>query len=223
MDIVSRFKEIKTSVPKNVEVVVVSKTQPVELIREIHNSTGHAVFGENKAQELIRKSEEFASEAIQWHFIGHLQTNKVKSVLTKVNMIQSVDSYRLLNEINKEARKQNLIIPCLLQFHIAREEAKFGFEIDEVKRMLDTHSYDDFSNIIFKGVMGMSTLTNDSALVRSEFKSLFTYYQEIKRSYFRDNQHFSEISMGMSDDYQIAIDEGSTMVRIGSLIFGSRK
>lgn len=179
------------------------------------------MFGENKAQELDSKHQLLPS-AINWHFIGHLQTNKVKFIAPYVAMVQSVDSYKLLYEINKEAQKRSRVISCLLQFHIAKEEAKFGFSMDEAKSMLDQFATNEMANISIKGVMGMATYTDDASLVRSEFRLLRTYFEQIKSSYFNPNEDFREISMGMSDDYHIAIDEGSTIVRIGSGIFGDR-
>jgi pyridoxal phosphate enzyme (YggS family) len=221
MDIANQFNLIKASIPPDVKIVVVSKTQPTELIQDIYQKTGHLIFGENKAQELFRKHEILPQE-LQWNFIGHLQTNKVKMLVPCVSMIQSVDSYRLLIEIDKEASKINRIIPCLLQFHIAKEEAKYGFSIDEAKKMLDTFNSGKLANITINGVMGMATFTKDASQVRSEFRTLKSYYQTIKSQYFSNSENFNEISMGMSDDYQIAIEEGSTLIRIGSLIFGKR-
>ena len=221
MEIVNRFNTIRTGIPGHIKIVAVSKTKPASLINEIFLQTGHTLFGENKAQELDSK-QKILSSVINWHFIGHLQTNKVKIIAPYVSMIQSVDSYKLLCEINKEAQKLDRVISCLLQFHIAKEEAKFGFSLDEAKSMLDQFSISEMENISIKGVMGMATYTDDTRLVRSEFSLLRTYFEQVKSSYFSSDDDFSEISMGMSDDCRIAIDEGSTMVRIGSGIFGER-
>jgi PLP dependent protein len=221
MEIVNRFNKIRAAIPGHIKIVAVSKTKPASMINEIFHQTGHTLFGENKAQELDSKHQLLPS-AINWHFIGHLQTNKVKLIAPYVAMVQSVDSYKLLCEINKEAQKRSRVISCLLQFHIAKEEAKFGFSMDEAKSMLDQFATNEMANISIKGVMGMATYTDDASLVRSEFRLLRTYFEQIKSSYFNPNEDFREISMGMSDDYHIAIDEGSTIVRIGSGIFGDR-
>jgi pyridoxal phosphate enzyme (YggS family) len=221
MKIVERFNLIRAEIPAHIKIVAVSKTKPVDLISEIFLHTGHTLFGENKAQELSGKHMLLPPE-INWHFIGHLQTNKIKLIAPYVGMIQSVDSFRLLNEINKEAKKSNRIIPCLIQFHIAMEEAKFGFSFDEAQRMFEEHPVNEMSNIKIKGVMGMATFTQDYAQVRSEFRLLRSFFDQLKSTYFCSAAEFNEISMGMSDDYNIAIDEGSTMVRIGSGIFGDR-
>jgi len=201
--------------------VAVSKTKPVQMIEELHRETGHMIFGENKAQELLSKQRVLPVE-IDWHFIGHLQTNKIKLMAPYISLIQSVDSYKLLKEINKEAKKNDRIIPCLLQFHIAKEEAKFGFSLDEAKKMLDSIPANELTNISVMGVMGMATFTNDITQIKAEFKLLYSYFNTLKSMYYLESRYFNEISMGMSDDYQIAIDEGSTLIRIGSGIFGGR-
>ena len=221
MNSVERFKKIKDSVPSNVKIVAVSKTKPAATIELLYSKSGQRLFGENKVQELEAKHEILPAD-IEWHFIGHLQTNKIKYIAPFVSLIQSVDSYRLLREINKEALKQNRIIPCLLQFYIAREEAKYGFSLEEAFLMLDDNKFHELSNVSIKGVMGMATYTNDEPQIRSEFKTLFGYFELIKSRYFARDNDFCEISMGMTDDYLIAIEEGSTIVRIGSGIFGER-
>lgn len=221
MDSVQNIINLKKQVPDNVKIVVVSKTQPVEEILKVY-STGHTLFGENRVQELLLKKERLPSD-IEWHFIGHLQTNKVKSILPHVTMIHSADSFRLISVINREAEKLNLIVNCLIQFHIAREETKSGFSIDEAGAMLQSPDFMKIKNIVFCGVMGMATLTDDLNLVRSEFRTLKEYFTILKEKYFSRNHQFREISMGMSGDYMIALEEGSTMIRVGTLIFGERK
>ena len=221
MSIEDRFNIIRAKVPSNVKIVAVSKTKPATMIEELYLRTSHTIFGENKARELESK-QKILSKEINWHFIGHLQTNKIKYIAPFVDLVHSVDSFRLLSEINKEAAKCNRVIPCLLQFYIAREEAKFGFSIDEVNRMLDDKEFQELSNISLHGVMGMATFTSDKDQIRSEFHTLVNFYNELKTRNFLHRPHFCEISMGMTDDYAIAIEEGSTMVRIGSGIFGER-
>ena len=221
MSIVERYNNIQASVPSNVKIVAVSKTKPVQMIEELYRETGHKIFGENKAQEVHTK-QSVLSKDIEWHFVGHLQTNKIKLIAPCISLIQSVDSYKLLYEINKEAKKNNRIIPCLLQFHIAKEEAKFGFSLDEAKKMLDSLPANELTNISVMGVMGMATFTKDIPQIKAEFKLLYSYYNTLKSTYYSDSVYFNEISMGMSDDYLVAIDEGSTMIRIGSGIFGGR-
>lgn len=219
MNLVDRYKEIRSALPLNVKIVAVSKTKSAAMIDLLYKETGQRNFGENRVLELEAKHKILPVD-IDWHFIGHLQTNKVKNIAPFVTLIQSVDSLKLIHEINKEGFKNNRIIPCLLQFYIAREEAKYGFSFDEVVNMLDNDLYHEFSNISIKGVMGMATYTKDRQQIRTEFKSLFGYYNSIKSRYFAEETDFCEVSMGMTDDYQIAIEEGSTIVRIGSGIFG---
>jgi hypothetical protein len=221
MDAVDRFNEIKAKIPADVAIVAVSKTKPAALIQELYKESGHKMFGENKVQELEAKHQILPSD-INWHFIGHLQTNKIRYIAPYVGLIQSVDSFRLLREINKEALKCKRVIPCLLQFHIAREEAKFGFSFDEANQMLGDRLFRELSNISIDGVMGMATYTTDSHLIRAEFTTLVKYYHALKAGQLADKPEFKEVSMGMSDDYLIAIEEGSTLVRIGSGIFGDR-
>jgi pyridoxal phosphate enzyme (YggS family) len=221
MNIVDRFNKIRASIPSNVRIVAVSKTKPVQMIEELHREIGHTIFGENKAQEVQTKQSVLPGE-IEWHFIGHLQTNKIKLLAQYISLVQSVDSYKLLYEIDKEAKKNNRIIPCLLQFHIAKEEAKFGFSLDEAKKMLDSLPANELTNISVMGVMGMATFTKDITQIKAEFKLLYSYFNTLKSIYYSESGCFNEISMGMSDDYHVAIDEGSTMIRIGSGIFGGR-
>lgn len=218
MNPIDNLNEIKTKVPARVKIVAVSKTKPAASIELLYKETGQRIFGENRVQELASKHEILPAD-IDWHFIGHLQTNKIKYIAPYVGLIQSVDSFRLLSEINKEAIKCNRIIPCLLQFHIAREEAKFGFSIEEAIQMLDQTSFYQLSNINIKGVMGMATFNENDIQIRKEFNALFEYFNLIKAKYFPEKTDFSEISMGMTADYLLAISEGSTIIRIGSGIF----
>ena len=211
---------IKQHIPDNVKLVAVSKTKPVELIQEAYDA-GQRIFGENKALEMRDKAE-VLPENIHWHFIGHLQTNKVKYIAPFVKMIQAVDSLKLLKEINKQAEKNDRIISCLLQFHIATEETKFGLNMAEAREILKSEEYKAMKNIRITGVMGMASYTFDNELIRSEFAHLRNIFQNIKYEFFLDDIHYREISMGMSGDYHIGISEGSTIVRIGSSIFGER-
>lgn len=216
-----KFIQIRADIPETIKLVAVSKNHPASAIQEVYTETKHKIFGENKAQEMGNKHT-ILPEELEWHFIGHLQTNKIKYIIPYVSLIQSVDSFRLLKEINKEAAKINRIVPCLLQFHIAQEEAKYGFSITEVKEMLDTESFNELKNISINGVMGMATFTDSRSIIEKEFRILAENFKTLKSQYFINDQGFKEISMGMSDDYLIAIDAGSTIVRIGSAIFGSR-
>ncbi len=209
--------ELKNS---NTKLVAVSKTKPNEAILELYNQ-GQRAFGENYVQELVDKQATLPTD-IEWHFIGHLQSNKVKYIAPFVAMIHAVDSLKLLHEINKQAAKNDRVIKVLLQFHIAEEASKFGFDTEGVKKMVAELSDETLTNVEICGVMGMATFTDDKAQVRREFKELKHIFDNIKNTYFADSQSFTEISMGMSDDYKMAIEEGSTMVRIGSLLFGKR-
>ena len=214
------FNAIKNTIPENVALVVISKTKPEDAILEVYNN-GHRIFGESKVQELTPKAEKLPDD-IQWHLVGHLQRNKVKFVAPFISMIHSVDSLRLLKEINKEAKKSKRIIDCLLQMHIAEEDTKFGLDRSELIELLESPQFKEFQNVRICGLMGMATFTNNTNQVKREFKGLKLLFHEIKDNYFKENEAFKEISMGMSDDYPIGIDEGSTMVRIGSAIFGER-
>lgn len=210
---------LSTEIPSHVKLIAVSKTKPAELIAEAYQS-GHKVYGENKAQELAEKYNVLPKD-IEWHMIGHMQTNKVKYIAPFVSLIHGVDSFKLLQVINKEAEKNNRIINCLLQFHIASEETKFGLDLGEVKQIIYSEEFKQLHNVSIIGVMGMATFTENEDVIRSEFKELVYIFNELKNSgFFSDD--FKEISMGMSGDYRIAIEEGATMVRIGSLLFGTR-
>lgn len=214
------YTEISKQIPSDVTLVAVSKTKPVEQIMKVYEQ-GQRHFGENKVQELVDKYDQMPKD-IKWHLIGHLQTNKVKYVAPFVHLIHAVDSLKLLKEINKQAKKNNRVIDCLLQFHIADEESKFGMNFDEVKELLESREFVEMENVSIVGVMGMATFTEDENQVQQEFQNLEGYFQILKSHYFKFNEQFKEISMGMSGDYQIAIANGSTMVRIGSAIFGER-
>jgi len=216
-----RLNEIRAKLAADIKIVAVSKTKPAEMIEELYERSGHRTFGENRVQELDAKHSLLSAD-IDWHLIGHLQTNKIRYIAAYVGLIQSVDSFRLLTEINKEAIKYDRIIPCLLQFHIAREEAKYGFSIDEAYQMMDDNSFQGLSNISVSGVMGIATYTTDIQQIRTEFKTLYAYFADLKSKYFNQKPDFKDVSMGMTDDYQIAAQEGSTIVRIGSGIFGAR-
>lgn len=212
---------LKKRVPPSVKVVAVSKTKPVSDILIAYN-TGHRIFGENRVKELLEKKDLLPRD-IEWHLVGHLQTNKVKLIVPFVYMIQSVDSYKLLKTINREAAKLLRRVNCLLQIHIAEEETKYGFNMHEVEEMLNDPEFNTLDSINISGLMGMATFTDDEVKIRKEFRYLADCFQKIKSRYFSDRPDFREISMGMSGDYDIAISEGSTMIRIGSLIFGERK
>jgi pyridoxal phosphate enzyme (YggS family) len=216
----SNYPDIAQSIPANVRLVAVSKTRKVEEILEVFNE-GVSEFGENKVQELISKYP-FLPKDIRWHLIGHLQTNKVKLIAPFVHLIQSVDSLKLLAEINKQAFKNQRAIDCLLQIYIATEETKFGFNSQEVHELLTSEEFKLMTNVRITGLMGMATFTDDENTIRKEFKYLRELFESIKSKYFHDKEEFNILSMGMSGDYKIAIEEGSTMVRVGTAIFGER-
>lgn len=220
MSIRNNLEAILNDIPENVRLVAVSKTKPVEAIREAYHA-GQLDFGENKAQELSEKHPLLPAD-IRWHFIGHMQTNKVKYIAPFVHLIHAVDGLKLLKEINKQAVKNNRTIFCLLQFHIARESTKFGMNEQEARQLLNSREFRDMKNIQIQGVMGMATLTDDMARVRKEFRQLRLYFEQLKKGFFAQSPEFREISMGMSHDYKIAIDEGATIIRIGTAIFGER-
>ncbi len=200
--------------------VAVSKTKPVEFIQEAYDA-GQMDFGENKVQELREKPEQLPAD-IRWHMIGHLQSNKVKYIASFIYLIHAVDSLKLLVEINKQALKNDRIINCLLQVHIAKEEHKFGFNEQGLLELLSSEVFQSLQNIKIVGLMGMATYTDDQTQIRSEFNALKNIFDDVKIKYTSPNLELHEISMGMSDDFQIAIDEGSTMIRVGSKIFGAR-
>ena len=214
------FDQVYSCIPKETTLVAVSKTKPIEKLQEAYD-IGQRDFGENKVQELTEKQQILPND-INWHFIGHLQRNKVKFIAPFVHLIHSIDSIRLLNEVNKCAKKNNRKISCLLQFHIAKEETKFGFSLDELKNEFHQTSPGKWDHINFNGVMGMATFSDNEEIVRSEFKALHLIFEKLKNDFFKDNSNFKTISMGMSQDYEIAIQEGSNMIRVGSALFGKR-
>ncbi|MEA1887297.1 MAG: YggS family pyridoxal phosphate-dependent enzyme [Bacteroidota bacterium] len=219
-DTSENIKQLKDELPGNVKLVAVSKTKTVDEIMKAYDA-GHRFFGENRVQELLGKYEKLP-HYIKWHMIGHLQRNKVKHIAGFIHMIESVDSEKLLRAINKEAIKAGRVIDCLLQFHIAREETKFGFSKEEAVGMIESGTLDELAGVNIRGVMGMATFTDDMERVRSEFAYLRSVFDELKERFFSEKDDFCEISMGMSGDYKVALEEGSTMVRIGTLIFGAR-
>jgi len=221
MNIQSGLSEVLQTMPDHVKLVAVSKTKPAEDIREAYDA-GQRVFGENKMQELLAKQPLLPND-IKWHFIGHLQTNKVKYIAPFVSLIHAVDSLKLFKEINKQAKNNDRVIDCLFQFHIAEEYSKFGLNFEKAVSILTNEEYKQLKNIRIVGVMGMSTFTEDMGKVRKEFQTLKNIFDRLKNDFFSAEDHFKEISMGMSGDYKIAIEEGSTMVRIGTSIFGERE
>ncbi|MBN1186081.1 MAG: YggS family pyridoxal phosphate-dependent enzyme [Bacteroidales bacterium] len=220
MSITSNYRQILKNIPNNITLVAVSKTKPVEEIKELYDA-GHKIFGENKVQELIQKYNSLPKD-IEWHMVGHLQRNKVKYIAPFVHMIHGVDSFKLLTEIDKQAEKNNRKQKCLLQVHIAQEETKFGFSHDELTEALTSGEINTLKHVEICGLMGMASFTENTEQIRAEFRFLSNYFHTLKEKYFKNSITFKELSMGMSDDYAIAIEEGSTMVRIGSSIFGQR-
>ena len=216
----AEIQSIRQELPEGVRLVAVSKFHPVEALQEAYE-VGQRIFGESKVQEMTMKYEALPKD-IEWHFIGHLQTNKIKYMASYVSLIHGVDSYKLLAEINKQAAKAGRVIPCLLQIHIAEEETKFGFTPDECMAMLDDGTWRTLTHVQIAGVMGMATNTDDLTQVEAEFATLSALFRRMKETYFTDTPSFKEVSMGMSDDYPIAIRQGSTLIRIGSRIFGAR-
>ncbi|MBN1951600.1 MAG: YggS family pyridoxal phosphate-dependent enzyme [Bacteroidales bacterium] len=220
MPLAEELKKIIDHLPENVRLVAVSKTMPLEVLMEAYRA-GQRIFGENKVQELVHKYEELPKD-IEWHYIGHLQTNKVKYIAGFVQLIHAVDSLKLLKVIDKEAQKANRCISCLLQIKIASEDSKFGLSRQEAVSLLQSESLPLLKNIRISGLMGMASYTDDSEQVRREFQNLYTIFKKLKEDYFKASDDFSEISMGMSHDYPIALEEGATLIRVGSLIFGER-
>lgn len=216
----SQLSVIKSQLPQGVQLIAVSKTKPVEDLQEAYDA-GQRLFGENKALEM-RDKHQVLPDDIQWHFIGHLQTNKIKYIIPFVSLIHSIDSLPLLAAVNHEAEKHQRVVDCLLQFHIATEETKFGFTLEEAQEMLSGSDFATFANVRIVGVMGMATNTENKEQVRSEFRHLHDIFQTIRDQYFADKAYYKECSMGMSGDYPIAMEEGATLVRVGSAIFGAR-
>ena len=206
--------------PFGASLVAVSKRQPLDKIKSLYD-LGHRDFGENRVQEFLEKYDALPLD-LKWHLIGHLQTNKVKSIIGKVHLIHSVDRLKLAQKINEESATTGIQTSILLQIKIAQEESKFGYDFLELTEHLKNGKYAAFNHLDLRGVMGMATFSDDEELVRSEFKTLHDYFIELKSTYFKDNTAFTEISMGMSGDYLMALEEGATMVRVGSKLFGAR-
>lgn len=221
MNVATNLQEVLKSLPQGVKLVAVSKFQPLSEIEEAYNA-GQRIFGESRAQELRGKHEALPKD-IRWHFIGTLQTNKIKYIIPYVALIEGIDSYQLLEEVNRQAFKAGRIIDCLLQVHIAQEETKFGFTLDECRAMLEEGEWRSLSSVQVCGLMGMASNTDSQEQIAGEFRLLSKFFKEIKANYFPDQPSFAELSMGMSHDYLLAVKEGSTMVRVGTKIFGERK
>jgi len=221
MGVQTNLKQVLKDIPPYVRLVAVSKTKPVEMIQSAYEA-GQRDFGENKAQDMAAKFPQLPQD-IRWHFIGHLQTNKVKYIAPFVSLIHAADSLKILKEINKQAIKNNRVINCLLEFHIAKEESKFGLTMETAESILRSDEYRKLQNIHLCGVMGMATYTTDTEQIREEFRHLKDIFNQLKEKHFKKSDHFKEISMGMSGDYPIAIEEGATLVRVGSKIFGVRE
>ena len=220
MGIVENLHTLQAQIPSHVTLVAVSKTKPDEMILEAYNA-GHRDFGENKVQDLAGKAERLPDN-IRWHMIGHLQSNKVKYLASFVYLIHGVDSLKLLQVINKEALKHQRVIDCLLQIHIAKEQTKFGFSREELLEVVRSEDFRELKNVRIRGLMGMATYTENSDQIREEFRHLKRIFDELSVTDFPDSTVFDQLSFGMSGDYSLAIEEGSTMLRIGSLIFGPR-
>lgn len=220
MDIATNLNNVRADLPQGVRLVAVSKFHPASAIEEAYRA-GQRIFGESKEQELSEKYQLLPKD-IEWHFIGHLQTNKVKYIAPYISMIHAVDSYKLLAEIDKQARKNQRVIPCLLEIHIAQEESKYGFTFDSCREMLTQSEWKNLTGVSICGVMGMATNTDDTKEIECEFRSLHSFFTELKSTWFSSSPTFREISMGMSHDYRIAAECGSTLVRVGSKIFGER-
>lgn len=221
MSIHENLEALAGSIPPHCTLIAVSKTQPVEKIAEAYK-WGQRVFGENRAQEMAVKYEDLPRD-ISWHMIGHLQTNKVKYIAPFVSLIHSVDTFRLLEEINRQGSRINRVIPCLLQVHIAEEEAKFGFSGQELTELITSAPWKNLENVRVRGLMGMATFTQDGKQIRKEFRGLKTLFDHFCSRPLPDTVKMEELSMGMSGDFKIALEEGSTMVRIGTAIFGQRQ
>lgn len=220
MSIKSNINILKESIPSEVKVVAVSKFHSSEEIMEAYEA-GQRIFGENRVQELVQKSEDLPKD-IEWHFIGVLQRNKVKQIAPFISLIHSVDSMRLMQEIDKQAAANNRSISCLLQIHVAEENTKSGFTPNECLQFLSDGVWKEYTHVKLTGIMGMATFTDNSDKVRSEFQKLRQLFDKVKTDYFANDSDFKEISMGMTGDYPVAINEGSTMIRVGTLIFGER-
>ena len=220
MNIENNINILRQNMIDGCRLIAISKTKPVEMILEAYHA-GQGLFGENRVQEIVAKYETLPKD-IEWHMIGHLQSNKVKMIAPFIHLIHSVDSLGLLEEINKQAAKFGRKISCLLQVHIAKEETKFGFSSEEIQDVFNGHAIDKFNSIQITGLMGMATFTDNREQVRSEFKSLRALFDKLRSSALPPNAQMTELSMGMSGDYTIAMEEGSTLIRVGSAIFGGR-
>lgn len=218
--IAENLEQIKQSLPPEVTLVAVSKTKPIEDL-QIAYDAGQRIFGENKVQELREKQPALPKD-IEWHMIGHMQSNKVKYIAPYISLIHGVESFKLLKEINKQAAKNNRTIKVLLQFYIAKESTKFGLQLEEAKEILSSQDFKALENIEINGVMGMASFVDNPTQVKQEFASLKQIFNALKEEFFTNQTSFKTISMGMSGDYQMAIEEGSTMIRVGSSIFGAR-
>jgi PLP dependent protein len=221
MSIESNLRSLLSSLPPYVRVVAVSKTRTTEEMMEAYTA-GQRAFGENRAPELAVKHSQMPADT-EWHFIGHLQTNKVKTIAGFVSLVHSIDSMKLLAELNREAERHNRTIGCLLQFHIATEETKYGLDLEEALEILSSPRFQELKNVRIGGVMGMASLTGDRELIRKEFRSLKNIFDRLKSEFFPLNPEFCEISMGMSGDYLIAVEEGSTIIRVGTMVFESEE
>ncbi|MDD4759908.1 MAG: YggS family pyridoxal phosphate-dependent enzyme [Bacteroidaceae bacterium] len=220
MDIRERLNQVKSILPATVTLIAVSKFHPEADVEDAY-AAGQRIFGENIVQELRRKYENLPKD-IQWHFIGHLQRNKIKYIVPFVSMIHAVDSFELLSDINQHAQKIGRVIPCLLQIHVAKEETKFGFNFEECRQMLKNENWKKLENVRIDGLMCMASNVPDEAQIHQEFHSVWNFFNEMKQQYFEHDEHFCQRSWGMSSDYTIAVQEGSTMVRVGTKIFGNR-
>lgn len=220
MSIANSIHQLRNALPERVSLLAISKYQPIEAIQEAY-SAGQRLFGENHIQEMAAKAAVLPKD-IEWHFTGHVQTNKIKYMASFVSLVHAVDSFRLLREINKHAAKHNRIIDCLLQIHIAQEETKYGLTMDECRQLLAIEPWRELQHVRITGLMAMGSNTDDMDQVRNEFRQMRQLFDELKSTYFPDEPSFAQLSEGMTDDYPIAIEEGSTIVRIGSMIFGSR-
>jgi hypothetical protein len=220
MSVTSQINTLRASVSEEVKIVAVSKFHPSEMIREAYDA-GQRIFGESRVQELESKYAELPKD-IEWHFIGSLQRNKVKFIAPYISLIHSMDSERLMLEIEKQGAINQRVIPCLLEIRVAEEKTKSGFTPDECRDFLESGKWRECTHVQFNGVMGMATFTGDKEQIRSEFAQIRSLFTEFKNKYFAESQSFKEISMGMTSDYPVAIEEGSTMIRVGTLIFGNR-
>ncbi len=221
MSVAEQITSLRKELPRGVSLLAISKYQPIEAIQEAYDA-GQRMFGENHIQEMAAKAAVLPKD-IEWHFTGHVQTNKIKYMAPFVSLVHAVDSFRLLREIDKHAAKHNRCIDCLLQIHIAQEDTKYGLTIDECRQLLANEPWRELEHIRITGLMAMGSNTDDMEQVRHEFRQMKQLFDELRATYFPDELSFCQLSEGMTDDYPIAIEEGSTLVRIGSMIFGERK